>query len=107
MLCHNMCEHQVHKLIGSNSFEHLMVSLSKFFRLGLNDIISVWVLNEQMPEKGVAPSFQFCTHKRGFQNDFIFIFAPKSCERPQCIFIFWGKSLFSHVYWQEVKEMTL
>ena len=32
---------------------------------------------------------------RGFQKDFIFIFAPRSCEKPQCIFIFLGKSLFS------------
>ena len=62
-------------------------------------MISVWVLNEQMPEKGVASVFQFCTHIRGFQKDFIFIFAPKSREKPQCIFIFGGKSLFLHVYW--------
>ena len=44
-----------------------------------------------MPEKGVSSSFQFCTHIRGFQKVFFFIVAPKSCEKPQCIFIFLGK----------------
>ena len=51
----------------------------------------------------------FCGNPdRGFQKDFIFIFAPRSCEKPQCIFIFWENHYFLYyVYWQEVKEKTL
>ena len=33
ILCHSMCGHQAHKLIGSDSFEHLMVTLCNKYKI--------------------------------------------------------------------------